>query len=80
MVEQVEDLIISQVHYLGLLVRVQIAQLVLQGLLFKEALVLVEVRVELVRLVESGVKMVVTQQLQGQVEMVEMRSLDLVSQ
>ena len=73
MVEQVEDLIISQVHYLGLLVRVQIAQLVLQGLLFKEALVLVEVRVELVPQVEIGVKMVVAQQRQGQVDLVEQR-------
>ena len=73
MVEQVEDLITSQVHYLVLLVRVQIAQLVLQGLLFKEVLVLVEVRVELVAQVEIGVKMVVAQQRQGQVDLVEQR-------
>mgnify|MGYP003306852872 CR=1 FL=1 len=80
MVEQVEDLIISQVHYLGLVVQVQIAQLVVQVLHFKLVQVLVEVRVELAPQVENGVKMVETQQRQGQVEMVEMRSLDLVLQ
>jgi len=80
MVEQVKDLIISQVHYLGLVVQVQIAQLVLQVSHFKLAQVLVEVRVELVGLVEIGVKMVQTQEHLVQVDRVEMRSLDLVTQ
>ena len=78
--EQVEDLIISQVHYLGLVVQVQIAQLALQVSHFKLVQVLVEVRVELVRLVEIGVKMVETQEQLVMVDRVEMRSLDLVTQ
>tara|TARA_B000000532_G_scaffold87129_1_gene69800 strand:- start:14 stop:256 length:243 start_codon:yes stop_codon:yes gene_type:complete len=80
MVEQVEDLIISQVHYLGLVVQVQIAQLALQVSHFKLVQVLVEVRVELVGLVEIGVKMVQTQEHLVQVDREEMRSLDLVTQ
>ena len=78
--EQVEDLIISQVHYLGLVVQVQIAQLVLQVLHFKVAQVLVEVRVELVRLVEIGVKMVETQEHLVQEDRVDRQFLDLVLQ
>ena len=62
------------------MVQVQIAHSVRQVSHFKVAQVLVGVRVELVQLVESGVKMVEIQQRQGQVEMVEMRSLDLVLQ
>ena len=78
---QVEDLITSQVHYLVLLVHRVIAHSVLILVShFKLAQVLVVDRVELVAQVESGVKMVQTQQRQGQVDLVEMQSLELVSQ
>ena len=76
-----EDLITSEVHYLVLLGHRVIAHSVLILVFhFKLVQVLVVDRVELVAQVENGVKMVETQQRQGQVEMVEMRSLDLVSQ
>ena len=60
--------------------QVQIAHSVRQVSHFKVAQVLVGVRVELVGLVEIGVKMVMTQQRQGQLDRVEMQSLELVSQ
>ena len=81
MVDWVEDLITSQVHYLVLLVHRVIAHSVpILVFHFKLAQVLVVDKVELVAQVESGVKMVQTQQRQGQVDLVEMQSLELVSQ
>ena len=81
MVVQVEDLITSQVHYLVLLAHRVIAHSVLTLVLhFKLVQVLVVDRVELVGLVENGVKMVETQEHLVQVDRVEMRSLELVSQ